>query len=71
VYYQQAPGPWHDRPTMFSRQQHKIWQLDSLLPVSKGFVRDPWLSIPFDLVSQIAIGSHWRVLDHFINHVLL
>jgi hypothetical protein len=56
---------------MFSRQQHKIWQLDSLLPVSKGFVRDPWLSIPFDLVSQIAIGSHWRVLDHFINHVLL
>jgi hypothetical protein len=50
-----------------SQQQHWIWQLDSLLPVSEGFVGDPLLSNLLTLCHISHFGSQWLVLDHLIN----
>jgi hypothetical protein len=52
-----------------SPQQHWIEQLNSLSPVSEGFVEDSWLSILLTLCLILHLGSDWLVLDHLITSV--
>jgi hypothetical protein len=53
----------YNQQTATKEEQQRLPQPDSLVPVSEGFVGDPWLFIILTLCHILHFVSHWLVLD--------